>query len=73
MRIITTDLFWDCECSENYIRDSTEATCPKCGAKREDCADAQINEVEEKAEAFGLDAKLVNQVKIQQIVTELGY
>jgi hypothetical protein len=73
MGIITTSLFWDCECSENYIHKSTEATCLECGARREDCADARANEVEENAEVFGLDAALVNQVKIQRIIAELGF
>lgn len=43
--IMTTDLFWDCECGEDYIHPKTETKWPKCGWEAEDSPDSHISEV----------------------------
>jgi hypothetical protein len=43
--VITTPLFWDCECDDNYIHPVNEVDCLFCGIKNEDAPDARLNEV----------------------------
>ena len=41
----TTDLFWDCECKDDYIHYKKEVLCPLCGATAETQPDSRVNEV----------------------------
>jgi hypothetical protein len=43
--VITTPLFWDCDCDDNFIRTASEADCLFCGAKRDESPDSRLNEV----------------------------
>ncbi len=43
--IITTPLFWDCECDDRYIHPRTQSSCALCGASIIDAPDARVNEV----------------------------
>lgn len=45
--VITNNLFWDCECKENYIhlRDAKHGYCHKCNATAEDQPDSRQDEI----------------------------
>ena len=43
--ITTTDLWWDCECRDDYIHPKTVAYCPDCGAYADDQPDSRVEEV----------------------------
>lgn len=43
--VVTTPLFWDCECDDNYIHPDNSIECMFCGVKAEDAPDARLNEV----------------------------
>ena len=45
---ITTRLYWDCECRENYIKAADVPMCEECGAFREDQPDSRINEMRQE-------------------------
>lgn len=45
-KVVTTPLFWDCECDEHYIHPKTENYCINCGAIRKDQPDSRVDEVE---------------------------
>lgn len=45
--IVTTSVFWDCECEKGYIRHKEEENCPHCKANREEQPDSRLNEVVE--------------------------
>jgi len=50
---VTTPLFWDCECDENFRKDGCLEECPVCGASRGDQPDSRLCEVlEQLAEAY---------------------
>ena len=42
---LTTTLFWDCECRDNYIHPKDELACKECGCKAEDMPDSMLREV----------------------------
>ena len=42
---ITTSLYWDCECEDNYIRRSDQLMCEECGEFQEDAPNSRINEL----------------------------
>lgn len=43
----TTDLYWDCDCPDNYIHKKSELTyCGICDAEEKDSPDSMYNEVE---------------------------
>ena len=51
---LTTEHFWDCDCEgsfDNYIHPKTLKRCPVCKAKREDCPDSHISEVQAMEES----------------------
>ena len=41
----TTDLYWDCECKENYIHKKDEFYCFLCDNYASDQPDSRVNEV----------------------------
>jgi hypothetical protein len=42
----TTDLYWDCDCENNYIHKKTDMTyCEICDAEEKDSPDSQLTEV----------------------------
>lgn len=41
----TTDLYWDCECTEHFIHPKDCPKCKICGAVREDQPDSRVPEV----------------------------
>lgn len=43
--LMLTDLFWDCECPENYIHPAFEDECSQCGALQENQPDSRMSEV----------------------------
>ena len=45
--MLTTSLFWDCGCTDNYIHPTTTDHCARCGYQRDsaDSPDAHIDEV----------------------------
>ena len=42
---ITTHLYWECQCAEDYFHSKDTLMCERCGALAEDCADARIHEL----------------------------
>ena len=44
--VITTDLYWDCECLTDYINPQQLSDCKVCGAERDDQPQSRVNEVE---------------------------
>ena len=42
---ITTHLYWDCECEDDYIRASGSGPCPRCGCEQDEMPDSRINEM----------------------------
>lgn len=42
---LTTPLYWDCECEEDYIHPKTESKCPVCGHFAEEQPDSRKVEV----------------------------
>lgn len=43
----TTDLYWDCDCTNSYIHKKSEMTyCALCDAEEKDSPDSMYNEVE---------------------------
>lgn len=42
---ITTSMFWDCDCWENFIRPADMPMCEECGAFKSECPDSRINEI----------------------------
>ena len=42
---ITTNLYWDCECQDNFQRNHLMEMCEQCGRFREDRPDSRINEL----------------------------
>ncbi len=43
--VITTDLFWDCECDTDYINYTSEAQCFECGCIKDESPDSRLIEV----------------------------
>ena len=43
--LITTELFWDCECGEKFIHFRTSPVCDDCLCKMEDQPSSRISEV----------------------------
>lgn len=41
----TTDLFWDCDCTWDYIHTKAETTCRRCGFTQDDGPDSRPDEV----------------------------
>lgn len=39
--------WWDCECEEDYIHETSVKKCQKCGYEQDDCPTSRVNEVEE--------------------------
>ena len=50
---ITTNLYWDCECQDRYIRRFDMPMCEECGTLREEAPPSRINEM--KAMSVHLD------------------
>ena len=42
---ITTHLYWECQCAEDYFHRQDTLMCERCGALAEDCADARVHEL----------------------------
>ena len=42
---ITTSLYWDCDCSGDYIRRADMLMCEDCGAFRDEAPDSRLNEM----------------------------
>ena len=42
---ITTSMYWDCECRENYIKRLDQLMCENCGQFQEDAPSSRINEL----------------------------
>ena len=42
---MTTSLYWDCQCREDYQRPAGMAMCENCEAFRDESADSRINEL----------------------------
>ncbi len=62
---MTTDLFWDCECKENYIHPQARKHCEKCGVLEEDMPSARITEVLQHAKELSLSPELIVLLKLQ--------
>lgn len=60
--IITTPLFWDCNCEDEFIRSAEEDQCYACGATRENSPDSRIEEVILFHIEWKLDEDLYQQV-----------
>ena len=45
MEEITTNLYWDCECVDNYIHPKEKDYCDKCNTSRDEQPDSLKNEV----------------------------
>jgi hypothetical protein len=45
IEVKTTSLFWDCECTENYIHPKDKAVCERCHSKQQDSPDARVSEL----------------------------
>ena len=43
--ILTTDLFWDCECDDHYIHPHAVTECAFCDAERDSSPDSILSEV----------------------------
>ena len=43
--IKTTEKYWDCECSHNYIHPKSQSVCEICGANSEEQPDSRVDEV----------------------------
>ena len=52
---MTTRLFWECECSQNYFHLRDALRCPTCGEWNVDCADARIHELALSVSGLCLD------------------
>lgn len=50
---VTTRLYWECECPEEYFRPQQMAYCENCGSFAEECPDARIHEL--RANGIHLD------------------
>jgi len=46
MTILTTNEYWDCECSRDYIHPKSEYFCDNCKVRRTDSPDSRVSEVE---------------------------
>lgn len=44
---VTTELYWDCACSDNYITPKYVSVCQRCLAHKDDMPDSMLNEVAE--------------------------
>ena len=47
MSIITTPLYWDCECKEHYIHSKEETECTRCKCVYDEQPDSHENEVDD--------------------------
>lgn len=54
--IETTELFWECECDNSYIQPRQMHECPFCGAKKDDCPDARVDDIVASAMSQVVDA-----------------
>ena len=45
MEIITTSMFWNCQCPDNFIHSKNQTRCERCGAEAKDRPDSRIDEV----------------------------
>ena len=45
MTKLTTDLYWDCDCMDDYIHHRSIKYCPECKARRDDQPSARRDEV----------------------------
>ncbi len=45
VEVQTTQLFWDCECKENYIHHFTQRTCMTCKSAQTESPDSRLNEI----------------------------
>ena len=41
----TTDKYWDCECTDNYIHPKSQYRCEVCGARSDESPDSHAKEV----------------------------
>jgi len=53
IKIVTTNLYWDCECKDDYIKPAHQSSCNTCGAVKDDQPDSRINEVEAHGLSLG--------------------
>ncbi len=47
-RFETTDLFWDCECKNDYIKHYSIKKCVNCGAEYDEMPNSRVPEVVER-------------------------
>lgn len=45
MNAKAADMYWDCNCDENYIHPKAEETCTVCGAHQEEQPDSREFEI----------------------------
>ena len=67
MSILTTVLFWDCNCMENYINHKQIEHCEYCGALAMDSPDSHLGEVLTQVDLTGQDL-----VDLGQELIEIG-
>ncbi len=61
MPVVLSNLFWDCECAEKFIKPWFQETCPNCRARQKDQPDSRVDEV--LAHAADLSDELVEDVR----------
>ena len=42
---MTSHLYWDCDCPQNYIRPRSMNMCEDCGALKDDSPDSRLSEI----------------------------
>ncbi len=47
---LTTGLYWECDCSADFVHPAALARCEECGSQREECPDADLRMLD----AFGI-------------------
>lgn len=45
--IITTPLYWDCQCLNHFIHPATQTYCTVCGAEKDQSSDSVVKDVEQ--------------------------
>ena len=45
MEIVTTSMFWNCECPDNSVHSKDQEQCQRCGAAAKDRPESRISEV----------------------------
>ena len=42
---MTSHLYWDCDCPQNYTRPRSKNICEDCGALKDESPDSTLNEI----------------------------